>query len=526
MRGAAATPDSASSRPAEVQPSGARGILPGHGRSSHERPLAAALPARPARVRAAAGRDLPAGRAWLRPPRRRRVRRGAPRRSWPTWSRVRRARASCRRRSTSSARRPPASSSGRTRPPTTSPSRSRAQADGRLQRAEREAEIVRRDADEYAEQVVVDTRLLWDERQRLIEDIRQLADEVLGTADDALERLKLPEPLAAAEQEAEPTTAEEPRRADPASAQPARRPRRPTRAVPYDLEEPATSEARIRTPPQAWPIDDADEPGPRGHRGVRRLGPVDDDAPEDEDSAAPSSSRRSPAATPTSSSRPSASATERRRGMTGPPRVKLGHQAPNGIAAGLLALVERGAARRPRIARELRGRVEIRFDEDYAPVRLDFGDDEVLVEDGNGKRWSSDLVIEGSLPDVVQLATAPLVGGAAEADRQARPGGAGERGGAPGADRGQPAARAPRDEAARGLERHLAAAAAAQRGALVGRLARRAERLREQPSDRARAPCRRRAGRLRACGPRRAAGAATAAARGTPGPAARCRRRR
>jgi DivIVA domain-containing protein len=78
-------------------------------------------------------------------------------------------------------------------------SRSRAQADARLQRAEREAEILRRDADEYAEQVITDTRALWDERQRLIEDIRQLADDVLGTADDAMERLKLPEPLTAAE---------------------------------------------------------------------------------------------------------------------------------------------------------------------------------------------------------------------------------------------------------------------------------------------------------------------------------------
>jgi hypothetical protein len=94
-----------------------------------------------------------------------------------------------------------------------------------------------------------------------------------------------------------------------------------------------------------------------------------------------------------------------------PHRVKLGHQAPNGIAAGLLALVERGTSKRPRVAREMRGRVEIRFAEDYAPVRLDFQDDHVLVEDGNGKRWKSDLLIEGSLPDVVQLATAPLVGG-------------------------------------------------------------------------------------------------------------------
>ena len=89
--------------------------------------------------------------------------------------------------------------------------RSRAQADTRVQRAEREAEILRRDADEYAEQVIVDTRQLWDERQRLIEDIRQLADEVLGTADDAMERLKLPEQLGAAEEAAgEPLPGGEP----------------------------------------------------------------------------------------------------------------------------------------------------------------------------------------------------------------------------------------------------------------------------------------------------------------------------
>jgi DivIVA domain-containing protein len=73
--------------------------------------------------------------------------------------------------------------------------RSRAQAEGRIQRAEREAEIVRREADEYAEQVVVDTKRLWEERQRLVEEIRQLADEVLATADDALERVKEPELL-------------------------------------------------------------------------------------------------------------------------------------------------------------------------------------------------------------------------------------------------------------------------------------------------------------------------------------------
>src|ERR687895_1634074 len=73
--------------------------------------------------------------------------------------------------------------------------RSRAQAEGRIQRAEREAELVRRQADAYSEQVVVDTRLLWEERQRLIEDIRQLADDVLNTAEDALERVSLPQML-------------------------------------------------------------------------------------------------------------------------------------------------------------------------------------------------------------------------------------------------------------------------------------------------------------------------------------------
>jgi hypothetical protein len=86
--------------------------------------------------------------------------------------------------------------------------RSRAQADARLQRAEREAEIVRRDSDEYARQVVVDTRLLWEERQRLIEDIRQLADEVLGTADDAIERVSRPELLDRGTEESAPVPLE------------------------------------------------------------------------------------------------------------------------------------------------------------------------------------------------------------------------------------------------------------------------------------------------------------------------------
>ena len=73
--------------------------------------------------------------------------------------------------------------------------RSRAQAEGRIQRAEREADLLRQEADSYSEKIVVDTRLLWEERQRLIDDIRQLADDVLATAEEAIERVSMPEIL-------------------------------------------------------------------------------------------------------------------------------------------------------------------------------------------------------------------------------------------------------------------------------------------------------------------------------------------
>jgi DivIVA domain-containing protein len=94
--------------------------------------------------------------------------------------------------------------------------RSRAQAEGRIQRAERESELLRQEADAYSEKIVYDTRVLWEERQRLIEDIRQLADDVLNTAEDAAERVAMPQMLgeedaaAAAEEEGPPTEEEVP----------------------------------------------------------------------------------------------------------------------------------------------------------------------------------------------------------------------------------------------------------------------------------------------------------------------------
>ena len=90
--------------------------------------------------------------------------------------------------------------------------RSRAQAEGRIQRAEREAELVRRQADAYSEQIVVETRLLWEERQRLIEDLRQFADDVLNTADDASERVTMPQMISEEkpDQDGTPTEAGDP----------------------------------------------------------------------------------------------------------------------------------------------------------------------------------------------------------------------------------------------------------------------------------------------------------------------------
>ena len=85
--------------------------------------------------------------------------------------------------------------------------------------------------------------------------------------------------------------------------------------------------------------------------------------------------------------------------------------APNGISPSLFGLIERGAQRRPSEASSLRGRIELRFSEDFAPIQITFEPGDILVEDAGDGDWSADLVIRGSLPDVVQLASAPLMRG-------------------------------------------------------------------------------------------------------------------
>ena len=78
--------------------------------------------------------------------------------------------------------------------------RSRSQAAGRVQQAEEEAQQIVQQAEERARRLETDTLNLWDERSRLIEDMRQLAEEVLGVADTAQERVAPPsEPTADAD---------------------------------------------------------------------------------------------------------------------------------------------------------------------------------------------------------------------------------------------------------------------------------------------------------------------------------------
>jgi DivIVA domain-containing protein len=96
-------------------------------------------------------------------------------------------------------------------------SRSRSQAEGRLQRAEREAEITVSEAEARVRELDGDYRSIWEERQRLLEEMRQLADDVLGVADDASDRLEGPqerEPITPEPAEADVSTEENPALAD------------------------------------------------------------------------------------------------------------------------------------------------------------------------------------------------------------------------------------------------------------------------------------------------------------------------
>src|SRR3984885_8034970 len=91
------------------------------------------------------------------------------------------------------------------------------------------------------------------------------------------------------------------------------------------------------------------------------------------------------------------------------PAVRLGTLLDGGLAPAIMAIVERGVQRRPDQARALRLEVELQMEETYPPIRIVFGEDGVLVEDGPGA--APGLRISGSLPDLVALMIAPNVRG-------------------------------------------------------------------------------------------------------------------
>jgi hypothetical protein len=91
------------------------------------------------------------------------------------------------------------------------------------------------------------------------------------------------------------------------------------------------------------------------------------------------------------------------------PRVRLGRMVEDGVAPSLFGLIERGIAREPALAAQMRGRVVFRFTEGFSPLRITFRARSVVVEDGDSRR--PDLVIEGSLPDIVHFATVPTLRG-------------------------------------------------------------------------------------------------------------------
>ena len=89
--------------------------------------------------------------------------------------------------------------------------------------------------------------------------------------------------------------------------------------------------------------------------------------------------------------------------------VALGQVAEGGVAPAIMAIVDRGVRQRPELVDGFRAEVELNLEERYPPVRILFGEDEVLVEDAGAVE--PDLRVTGTLPDLVSLMVAPTVGG-------------------------------------------------------------------------------------------------------------------
>lgn len=92
-----------------------------------------------------------------------------------------------------------------------------------------------------------------------------------------------------------------------------------------------------------------------------------------------------------------------------PPQVELGQVTEGGVAPAIMAIVARGVTQRPELVKTLQAEVELKIEKGYPPVRIFFDHSRVLVEDGSSEE--PDVRITGTLPDLVSLMVAPLVGG-------------------------------------------------------------------------------------------------------------------
>lgn len=91
-------------------------------------------------------------------------------------------------------------------------------------------------------------------------------------------------------------------------------------------------------------------------------------------------------------------------------RVTLGHTGDRSVAAPIYGLVQRGVGLRPTLAAAMSGTVVIRFAEPYAPVRIAFLTDTIVVEDDRAGEIA-DLEVNAALTDFVLCASAPLARG-------------------------------------------------------------------------------------------------------------------
>lgn len=140
--------------------------------------------------------------------------------------------------------------------------RSRARADDRVQEAEREAARLRQDAEAQVRQLDSDVEAIWNERHRLMEDVRNIAEQLARFAEEAEARF----PAAAADAtQALPVEELEPLPDDEADVIHAEPPPEPDATEPEEPGPGPRPPARAAAP-RSWPPRGGRASTPRAER--------------------------------------------------------------------------------------------------------------------------------------------------------------------------------------------------------------------------------------------------------------------